>query len=325
MKAKKKPLFVLKILFTILLLWLVFQSVDISKISGTLGAFNFRLLLLLLAVYWASQLICSQRWRIFAAGLQMTGSYASFVRMYFVGMFFNIGLPSLVGGDVVKAYMLSRNNEKSFEIGLASTLQDRAAGLISLLFIGSLAAAIHPVSWQGIPLWTVYLAGWALVLLFFRLIAKSEGIYDRFLTGRDGTFSGRIIQKIARLHRSLGIGHLGRGALLKIALLSLAKSGLTLWVYQQVTVAAAYPVPLIPFISVFPLIIFLTMIPITIGGLGMREWAYVEALSVFGIPGDAGLAISLATSALIVLCNAAGILFAARIPREMRLKARDFF
>ncbi len=140
----------LKFLITLLLLFLVLKSVDISKIGNNLKSFSRKTLLLLLVLCWAGQLVCSERWRLFAASLQMRGTYHSFVRMYFAGMFFNIGLPSFIGGDIVEAYILSRKTNKTLQIGLASVLQDRGAGLISLLVFGSLCILIHPLSWRGI-------------------------------------------------------------------------------------------------------------------------------------------------------------------------------
>ncbi len=66
------------------------------------------------------------------------------------------------------------------------------------------------------------------------------------------------------------------------------------------------------------------MVPITLGGLGVREWVYVEALSLVGIPRTSGLVISLATSAMLLLCNLAGLLFLPGIPRHLRPRAEDF-
>jgi uncharacterized protein (TIRG00374 family) len=116
----------LQLLITLLLLYLVFVSVDISKISQDLKSFSAKSLILLCMLCWAGQLLCSERWRLFAASLEMRGTYRNFVQIYFAGMLFNIGLPSLVGGDVVKAYIISRKNGKSLQIGLASVILDRA-------------------------------------------------------------------------------------------------------------------------------------------------------------------------------------------------------
>jgi uncharacterized protein (TIRG00374 family) len=313
----------LKLLFTILLLFLVFQSIDISKISHDLSGFKWKSMALLLIVCWLGQLLCSERWRIFAASLKMHGRYRSFVQMYFAGMFFNIGLPSLIGGDAVKAFILSRRSGKPVHVGLASVLQDRAAGLITLLLYGSIAIVLFPLSWRGFPLWVAYLLSWLAVALALGLVLKGDRLYSRFLIPGSRTLLQRVLQMIAEFHQALGNCDIQKGALFRIALYSFVNSALVLWIFQQVTAAAGYRVSIIPFSALYPLVTLATMLPITLSGLGVREWFYVEALSLVGIPRTAGLCISLATSALLLLCNLAGMVVLPGIPSELRRQAYD--
>jgi glycosyltransferase 2 family protein len=324
MKAPKCLLNIIKILFTIFSLALVLKSVDISKISHDLKAFDLQSLILVLALCWIGQLVCSERWRIFSASLQMQGSYRSFVKMYFVGMFFNIGLPSLVGGDFVKAYLLSRRSGKPLQIGLASVLQDRAAGLISLFLYGSLAIVAHPISWKGFPLWMAYFLSWIGITAALWLVATGEKLYGKFVDSHRQTIGQKLLNALAKFHQALGMSHLRADERLRIALYSLINSGLVLWAFQRITVAAGHPVGMIPFSALFPLITLVTMLPITFSGLGVRELVYVEALSLVGIPRDHGLIISLATSAMFLLCNLSGIIFLPGVPKAWRSQESDF-
>jgi uncharacterized protein (TIRG00374 family) len=323
MKAKKLFINGLKILFTIFLLFLVFQSVDLSKIRDNLKTFNISFLLLILAVLWLGQLICSQRWRIFASSLGLKGTYRSFVQMYFVGMFFNIGLPTLVGGDIIKAFIVSRKNDRPFQIGLASVVQDRGAGMIALLAYGSVAILLCPMSWRGFPLWIAYLLAWSVTAVMLWLVVKGPRIYSRFAESQKPNFIKRIFQSISELHQALDFSRLSAKAVFGIALYSFVYSGIILWAYQLVTVAAGHPVGMIPFFALVPLINLAAMLPITPSGLGVREWLYVEGLSLAGVSREQGLIISLAISALVVLCNLAGLLFLASIPKELRKEAQE--
>jgi hypothetical protein len=106
-------------------------------------------------------------------------------------------------------------------------------------------------------------------------------------------------------------------------LYSFINSGLVLWIFRQVTVEAGYRVDIIPFSALYPLVTLATMFPITMSGLGVREWIYVEALLLVGIPRSHGLIISLATSALLLLCNLGGMIFLPAIPEELKRQARD--
>jgi glycosyltransferase 2 family protein len=318
MKASKSLIDIVKIIFTILLLILVLKSVDLFKISHDLKAFNLKSLILILVLCWIGQLFCSKRWHILATSLQMQGSYRSFVKLYFVGMFFNIGLPSLIGGDFIKAYLVSRRSGKPLQIGLASVLQDRAAGLISLLIYGSLAIIAHPISWRGFPLWVAYLLSWAAIAVTLWIVMAGEKFYGKFINADRQTPGQKILKGLAQFHQALGMSYLKAGQLLRITLYSLINSCLVLWAFQLITVAAGQPVGLIPFFALFPLITLATMLPFTFGGLGLRELVYMEALSLIGIPKDQGFIISLATSAMFLLCNLSGIIFLPGISKELR-------
>jgi glycosyltransferase 2 family protein len=321
MKLPKSLITILKILFTILLLILVLKSVGTSKIADILKTFNLKSLIPILVLCWICQLICAGRLHILAASLQMKESYRSVVKIYFLGMFFNIGLPSLIGGDFVKAYLLSRRSGKPFQIGLASVLQDRAAGLISLLTYGSLAILICPISWRGFPLWTVYLLSWVAVAVTLWIVVAGDKYYGKFIDFNGQTPVQKILKILVQFHQSLGTSHLRADELLRITIYSLINSGIGLWAFRLITVAAGHPVGIIPFSALFPLVTLVTMLPITFGGLGVRELIYVEALSLVGIPRDQGLAISLATSAMFLLCNFSGIIFLpGGVLKELRNK-----
>jgi len=311
----------LKFLVTVLLLTLILFSVDVSAIRRNLADFNAGVLLVLLAVCWAGQLLCSERWRILAASLAMKGSYRTFVQMYFVGMFFNIGLPSLVGGDVIKAYILSRKTGKPFGTGLVSALQDRIAGLISLLLYGTLAVLVNPIVWRGLSLWVVYLLCWTALALAIWLAVTGGECCERFLFAEPQTPIQKGLRLAADFRKALGTTRLAPATVLRVALYSLLNSGMILWSFRQVTVASGHSVSMAPFCALFPLVTLASMLPITLAGLGLREWVYMEALSLVGISRADGLFISLATSALLILCNLAGVFFVFSIPVELRRKA----
>lgn len=311
----------LKILVTLLLLFLIFRTVDRSRIAHNLSELETSRLILLVLICWGGQLLCAQRWRLFAASLGMPGTYRGFAQMYLVGMLFNIGLPSLIGGDVVKAYIVSRKTGKPLQSGLASVIQDRAAGLVSLIAYGTAAVLIRPIAWRRIPLGAVYVFIWLGVIVALGLIWKGERIYRRFVVEEAGSVLQRLVRAAADFHQALVTMRLGWASILQITWLSFLNSALVLWIYQQVAVAAGHPVSLIAFSALFPLINLLTMLPISFSGIGIREWAYVEALAILGVPADRALIIALSTSALVIVVNLGGILFLTTVPSELRRSA----
>ncbi|MFH1574787.1 MAG: lysylphosphatidylglycerol synthase transmembrane domain-containing protein [Acidobacteriota bacterium] len=275
---------VAKLLITGGLLFWVLRSIDMPGLRINLAALDFRFIILLLFAYWAAQLISVQRWRILAAALGVSGPYASFLRVYFAGMFLGIGLTSL-GGDILKSYALSKQPASSLSIGVASVLLDRAAGLATLLLIGTAASVLRPAAWHGIPLIVVYASGWAAA------------------AGLGATALRRELSGVRSRLRLTG------GTVAAVSLLSLANTGIVLWIVERLFADLGSPVPWAAMCSLVPVIEILTLLPISVSGLGIREWAYLEAFALAGVPPGAALAAALAMSALILVRNMAGLFF----------------
>ena len=320
MKMKRFLSFALKVAISAGLIVLLLRSVDPSRLRHDLGRLELGRLTLLLFVCWAGQLFCAQRWRLFAASLGMNMSYRTAVELYFVGMLFNIGLPSLVGGDVVKALMLSRKTAAPVRLSIASVLQDRAVGLIALLVYGSFAALAAPLRWRGVPLVLFYGAAWLGIAAVLAVVWQGQRWYRPSST--EGSRLSRLLAEAAEFHRALVTMRLpGAGAAAQVIGFSLLNSALVLWVFQQVSTAAGHTIELAPFSALFPLITLVSMLPISLGGVGIREWAYVEALGAVGVAPEAALTISLASSALIIVLDLAGLFFLPALPAELRAKS----
>jgi uncharacterized protein (TIRG00374 family) len=146
-----------KILVTGFPLFLVLRSVEPARLIEQASKIQPGYILFLLMCYWFGQVACTQRWRLIAASFGLGGKFLSFLQIYFVCMFFNTGLPSLIGGDAIKAHLVSRNHSQPLRLGLATVLQDRASDWLALILYGTLAAMLAPIAWCGIPLAWIYL------------------------------------------------------------------------------------------------------------------------------------------------------------------------
>lgn len=318
MKLSKNALFAAKLLVTGLLLFWVFRSVDPRRMRDDLGRLEIGRLALLAAVSWTGQILCTQRWRLLASSLGMPGPYRSFLKMYFAGMLFNIGLPSLVGGDIVKAFMITRKNRVPIYLGVASVLQDRAIGLVALLFFGAVAAWSTPLDWKSIPLLSVYGLVCLGVIVGILLVWKGERLYRPWISPGSPRLLQRLLVLAWDFHQALGTMRLSIASTFQILVISIANAVLSLWMFHQVTVATGYHVDFLAFSQLVPLITLLTMLPISLGGVGIREWAYMEALAILQVPADTALTIALTSSALIILTDLAGAFVLPSIPAELR-------
>ena len=96
----------LKLLVSVALLaWLV-HSADWSKIGHTFSQLRPGLWLAAVVLYIATQFVSAVRWRLLAGPLGFHKSMKEYTAFYFIGMYFNLFLPTSVGGDVVRAWYL---------------------------------------------------------------------------------------------------------------------------------------------------------------------------------------------------------------------------
>ena len=91
------------------------------------------------AIYVAGQVMSAWRWQLLAAVLNLRGPFPEFVRYYFIGVFTNLFVPGLVGGDAARAFYLGRRHGKMGE-AIASALADRGYGLLALFWFAALIA-----------------------------------------------------------------------------------------------------------------------------------------------------------------------------------------
>jgi uncharacterized protein (TIRG00374 family) len=120
---------------------------DLRTVAGVLkretpGWFAATVLL-----YVAGQVMSAWRWQLLASLAGILGSFREFVAYYFIGMFTNLFIPGLVGGDAARAIYLGRRRGPMGS-AFASVLADRGTGLIALFW---LAAAATPAMAGRLP------------------------------------------------------------------------------------------------------------------------------------------------------------------------------
>ncbi len=234
-----------------------------------------------------SQLISAQRMRLYARlrGEDIPLSYA--IRLYYLGMFYNLFLPGGFGGDGVKMIALKRHYHLPYTDGFRVMVGERANGLLWLLLSVlimlpvSAVFALFPAAW----LW------WALGLIA-TLVGYRLG---------NGYVTGESLRHA--LHCSIySIGVQG-GMLLSAAVLLHA---------MQVGER------LLDYLVLFQISILASLLPFSVGGIGLREAIYYLAGPEINLSVERGVAFSLAFLGLYALSCLIGALFMARMKSSSR-------
>ncbi len=128
----------LKFIFTVAALFFVFREIEWNLLSVVLLNSNISLLSIAAVIFIVSKLISAYRLLGFfkCIGLNLGGLYN--LKLYWIGMFYNLFLPGGIGGDGYKVYLLHKQFDTDLKSLVRASLIDRISGLVSLLFLGGL-------------------------------------------------------------------------------------------------------------------------------------------------------------------------------------------
>jgi uncharacterized membrane protein YbhN (UPF0104 family) len=223
-------------------------------------------------------------------------------------MFFNVFGPSTLGGDVVRSLYLSDGHRPV--PAASSVVFDRMSGLAVLMAMGAVALLAAPQYQFPWPLTLAVVAGgiglilgWWTLPLLVRLLPWHHRIRRE------------VEHDLAPFWRN-------RGMLVRVALMSLAFH-LSQVVLQWILVrAAGATVPFVYCLVFHPLLAFVTALPVSVSGLGVREGGYMFFLGRIGIPEPVAVTVGLLWF-LVALVGGlvGGIVFLAAGARLPRVRA----
>ena len=295
---------------------------NLAQTLKTMDAFYFTISILLALVMVFSSCL---KWQV---SVQLTGETVSFSRLcsiYLIGYYFSNLLPSNIGGDVVRSYYLGRS-VKSQSQAAASVFIERVSGMLFLLLLTVLVPLLRPGGYRSPYLAFPALGAAGLLSLFVLLtlipqpidtLRKISAYLLRCLhlpvDGWAGRLSARLLDAIGGVYektaQAVRTARQDRPALLKMGLLTVWFYLLT-WVnvYWAFRIFGAYPT-FAQVASVTPAIMVVSMIPVSLGSLGLAEGAYVLYFSMIGMQPSEALAVGLFMRFKVLLVGVVGAWF----------------
>src|SRR5580704_12257808 len=158
--------FAIRLILGVGLLAFLLSRVDRAALFHQLARVRVGYFLAATILYMAGQVVAAVRWRYLARMLALYGSVFEFIVYFFVGVFTNLFVPGLVGGDAARALYLGR---RKGHIGraAASVAADRLTGLMALFwFAAACAAAIGRTILPRAMMIPLILVGAAAMLFF---------------------------------------------------------------------------------------------------------------------------------------------------------------
>ncbi|MCM8791968.1 MAG: flippase-like domain-containing protein [Candidatus Omnitrophica bacterium] len=302
---------VLRVLVSISILIFLFLRIEIKDFLKIVGSLKVGLLFLAFLFFLISHILWFWRWRIILKALNVDFNFHTVLSSFAAGLFFNLVLPSTLGGDFLRITDFSQKTKRPKEI-ISSVFLDRLSGYVGLelVLIISLIFGYHLVNDKNVFL-VVSIFSFTLIFLLFLL-------FNSFLYSKINRFlhlkKNKFFSYISALYDCVYYFKRKKGMILKNLFLSLAIQLLIPLVYFIIALALGKTINWIYFFIFIPVISVIIILPLSIGGLGLREMAMVYFFSQAGLPKDISLVVSLIGSVFLLIVSClGGIIYASML------------
>jgi uncharacterized protein (TIRG00374 family) len=307
---KNRLFFFLRFFISFFIIVFIISKVDFNKVIDLLPKIKLHFILIGLLWLLLDRVVMSYRWAILLRTKEIKIPLFNITKIYFLSSFWGTFLPSSVAPDVIKVYVASKHNSNTSDV-VSSVVVDRIIGLFSLSLVAFLSLLVvlyyrrmQEYSMQGYS--SVFLV--VLIILFLTTLLP---FFDRLplkkVKSRFHFLQEGILWKfLAKFYNSCKEYKTNKTAIFKVFSVSLINHILAISMIYVLSLSLGLQISVLYLFIFIPLINFLIMIPISIGGLGIQEGAYVYFLSQIGMSVQEALTIALVFRVLMIIASLPG-------------------
>ena len=280
------------------LIWYVFARIDFASAWTTLLSIPLTSIVVAIGLLLLQLVLGAYRVQELLAQLERRYRLPALIDACWVGAFFSQTFISFVGGDAMRIWRMIRSQIPA-AAATQAILLDRIAGfagvvVVLLVTIPFLVPILQSLEME-IGLVLVAAGALGFIVSIFVLRRLPAALQER-----------RGVSVVARFaSRGLGIARSGRGAIfvLGLSIMIQVANVVILFVLAR---GLSMEISLTQCLLFMPTVLFLSMLPISIAGWGVREGAMVTALAVIGVPSHQSLALSICFGLCLVFVSLPG-------------------
>ena len=311
----------------------VLRGQDWVKLGQVFQRLSLWYFVLGLAAFAGTQLVIAFRWWLLLRAQAIYIAMGATIRLHFFGLFYNNVMPGSVGGDLLKAWYVTKHTDKRLA-GALSVVVDRVIGLVGLIFMAVLAYLLFAHGSLGGP--TQAKSGGAGLWL-----SRHESLIFWGFVGIVAVLALVLVQPYGRarlrrvlgqaLHRSVDLSLRAKDAVLVYCKkpLTILWAMLLTFVAQSVVIVAFWllgrnlgiEAGLTQYFLIFPVSWVVGALPISVAGLGVVEASTVVLfVRLTGAPEENALALVLCQRFIWVVASLPGAavhLLGSHLPGEL--------
>ncbi|HRO25863.1 MAG TPA: lysylphosphatidylglycerol synthase transmembrane domain-containing protein [Luteimonas sp.] len=294
----------LKLVVGLTLTGALLSRMDWVALGSALRQYTPGAILAALALTAMSMFIAGLRWKVLAPEIR----FSRLLKFTLIGQFYSLVLPGQISGDAVRAWRISRGVDNRARVAM-SVLADRVVGLVALLLVSivGLALSTDDFARKILPPVVVLTAGIVAVLLLLRLA------FVRLTLTSFVTTAGNLIPGTRTLSDKLGVLILAwcdatndLRAVAMSLILGIVFQLMGVAIFAILASCLAIELGWGDWMWIAGMTTIALLLPITLGGLGVREGTLMVILAQYSVPGEKAIALSfglLSMSAAVALAG----------------------
>jgi hypothetical protein len=286
----------------------------INDIKGT----DKHLLLAGFLIFFLVYFLGFLRWEMLLKAVGIRIPLKKLISSFSGGIFFSIFLPSTIGGDLVRAADLAEHTKKAKEV-IATVFLDRLSGYVGLVLVILPALLIG----RNLVLDKVVLTSVSVIvglLAVILLVLFNNTIYSRITKFLSAPGAGKIKEWIKNMHQQIHIFRNHKRMIILNLMISFIIQIIFPISAYFIGVSLGIRINFIYFVVFLPIIGAITLLPIAIGGLGLREGLFVVYFAKAGVIKQMALAMSLLSFSFVIFYGAIGGLIYVLTVHHRRLQ-----
>jgi hypothetical protein len=267
-------------IFSVALILLIVLNLDTADLKETLTAVSVTTLVALTSVDLLLRVVSAYRWHVLFSNTNSSASLAETTRITFVAVFLGQVLPGVIGVEALRVYGLAKSSDDAAG-AFASVVADRVFGLLSAVLVIFAGLLIGPHELQSLVLAPALLA--FAILVFAVVLMMIPACRQLFERGLPSMLLDKIKHWVGQVYDCFDRYKAQPALLVYSLVLAISFQLLRVVLFFLAALMIGESPSFIDFVVFVPVVIFATMLPISIGGLGVREAGLVFLFTRFDV------------------------------------------
>lgn len=295
---KKNKLFflTLKIIITVLLFYIISKKFSNNDFFNILSKINYKIIISVFVILYLHLVFNCIRWYLILRQKKQVINFKSTFSIFSIASFFNQFLPSAVFGEAIKFYYKKKLG-LSKSIIVRSIILDRYIHTVILIIL-----LIMSYSTLFLNIELGILISLLFLLFIFTSIIMIIKIINKLNINKFLIFLKNLLNDLKENFYSISI-------LLPNIILSLVVHSLMLSSYIIIGMSIGIGIELLQFLVILPIIIFVSSLPISLNGWGIREFISMYLLNFYSVNETQAILMSVIIGLLIILTRLPGSIF----------------